>query len=60
MHEMFPYHLQGMEIYSTTLWQLEKEMELSALAQDLVDFDKESPEVILQKFKSQFDKNVNM
>ncbi|XP_074644278.1 cell division cycle protein 27 homolog [Tubulanus polymorphus] len=39
-----PYHFAGMEIYSTTLWQLEKEMELSALAQELVDFDKESPE----------------
>ena len=39
------HHVQGMEIYSTTLWQLEREVALSALAHDLTEYDKEIPEV---------------
>lgn len=39
-----PHHIQGMEIYSTTLWQLEREVTLSALGQDLTEYDKEVPE----------------
>ena len=35
----------GMEIYSTTLWHLQKEVTLSALAQDLVETDRTSPQV---------------
>ena len=34
-----------MEIYSTTLWHLQKEVALSALAQDLVETDRTSPQV---------------
>ena len=34
-----------MEIYSTTLWHLQKEVTLSALAQDLVETDRTSPQV---------------
>jgi anaphase-promoting complex subunit 3 len=33
-----------MEIYSTILWHMRKEIELSYLAHDLVDFDKLAPE----------------
>lgn len=33
-----------MDVYSTTLWHLRKEFELSYLAQEIVEFDKLSPE----------------
>ena len=33
-----------MEYYSTALWHLQKEVQLSALAQDLVEEDRESPQ----------------
>lgn len=39
-----PYRLEGMEIYSTTLWHLQKEVELSTLAQELTEMDKNSAE----------------
>ncbi|XP_028393354.1 cell division cycle protein 27 homolog [Dendronephthya gigantea] len=35
-----PYCLKGMELYSTTLWHLQKEVALSALAQDLVETER--------------------
>lgn len=38
------YYFEGMEIYSTALWHLQKEVELSALAQELSDLDKNSPQ----------------
>ena len=34
-----------MEIYSTTLWHLQNEVSLSALAQELVETDRTSPQV---------------
>ena len=34
-----------MELYSTTLWHLQKEVALSALAQDLVETERVCPEV---------------
>ena len=34
-----------MEIYSTTLWHLQKDVALSALSKDLTDMDKNCPEV---------------
>ena len=40
-----PYRLEGMEIYSTALWHLQRDVELSTLAQELSDLDKNSPEV---------------
>lgn len=40
----FPYHLEGLEYYSTTLWHLQKEIALSALAQELTEYDKLAPE----------------
>ncbi|KAG9350215.1 hypothetical protein JZ751_026568 [Albula glossodonta] len=38
------YRVEGMAIYSTTLWHLQKEVALSALSKDLTDMDKNSPE----------------
>lgn len=38
-----------MEFYSTTLWHLQKEIELSYLAQELTEIDKNSPEVWKQQ-----------
>lgn len=39
-----PYRLEGMEYYSTALWHLHKEVDLSRLAKELMDFDQEAPE----------------
>ena len=36
--------MNGLEVLSTTLWHLKKEVELSHLAQRAVDFDRKSPE----------------
>ncbi|XP_048869319.1 cell division cycle protein 27 homolog isoform X2 [Brienomyrus brachyistius] len=38
------YQVEGMEIYSTTLWHLQKDVALSALSKELTDMDKNSPE----------------
>ena len=40
----YPYHLDGLEYYSTTLWHLQKEIALSALAQELTEYDKLAPQ----------------
>ena len=39
-----PYRLNGMEYYSSALWHLQKEVELSVLAKELIEFDQDSPE----------------
>lgn len=39
-----PYRLEGMEYYSSALWHMHKEVELSILAKELMDFDQDSPE----------------
>lgn len=39
-----PYRLEGMEYYSSSLWHLHKEVELSILAKELMDFDQDAPE----------------
>ncbi|XP_064598643.1 cell division cycle protein 27 homolog [Liolophura sinensis] len=44
VRQLEPHHLEGMEMYSTTLWHLHREVQLSALAQDLTELDKNSPE----------------
>lgn len=44
VRQLEPYRLEGMEIYSTTLWHLQSEVTLSALAQDLVEADRTSPQ----------------
>ncbi|XP_015678739.1 cell division cycle protein 27 homolog [Protobothrops mucrosquamatus] len=38
------YRVEGMEIYSTTLWHLQKDVALSVLSKDLTDMDNNSPE----------------
>uniref|UniRef100_A0A1B0CG33 Cell division cycle protein 27 homolog n=2 Tax=Lutzomyia longipalpis TaxID=7200 RepID=A0A1B0CG33_LUTLO len=43
IHEREPHRLHLMEIYSTALWALQREVSLSALAQDLMGQDKNSP-----------------
>lgn len=39
-----PHRLQGLEYYSTALWHLQREVGLSALAQDMMELDKTAPE----------------
>ncbi|KAL6078765.1 cell division cycle protein 27 [Balamuthia mandrillaris] len=39
-----PYRVEGMEIYSTILWHLRKEVELSFLAQQLTELDRMAPQ----------------
>lgn len=38
-----PYRIKYMDIYSTALWHLQREVTLSALAQDLINNNKNSP-----------------
>ncbi|XP_075440649.1 cell division cycle protein 27 homolog isoform X2 [Ascaphus truei] len=44
VRRMENYRVEGMEIYSTTLWHLQKDVALSVLSKDLTDMDKNSPE----------------
>ncbi|KAL3673595.1 hypothetical protein V7S43_001297 [Phytophthora oleae] len=44
LHRAEPYRMEGLDLYSTTLWHLKKEVELSYLAQQATDFDKLSCE----------------
>lgn len=39
-----PHRLKGMEYYSTVLWHMKKEIDLSKLAQDMIALDRQSPE----------------
>ncbi|GAB6019681.1 anaphase-promoting complex subunit cdc27 [Chamberlinius hualienensis] len=39
-----PHRMEGMEYFSTALWHLQKEVQLSALANELVEFDKNCPQ----------------
>lgn len=39
-----PYHIEGLDFYSSVLWHLHKEVELSLLAQELTAMDKKSPQ----------------
>jgi len=38
-------HVEGMEVYSTVLWHLKRDIDLSYLAQDLVGIDRLAPQV---------------
>ncbi|GAM19434.1 hypothetical protein SAMD00019534_026090 [Acytostelium subglobosum LB1] len=40
VRELEPYRLEGVEIYSTVLWHLKKEVEMSYLANQLTSFDR--------------------
>ena len=44
VRQLEPHHLEGMEIYSTALWHLQKEVQLSALAHELTEMEKNSAE----------------
>ncbi|XP_076039509.1 cell division cycle protein 27 [Oratosquilla oratoria] len=44
VREKEPHRLELMEYYSTALWHLQKEVQLSALAQELVAEDRNSPQ----------------
>lgn len=44
MRIVAPDRLQGLEVYSTVLWHLRKEAELSHLAQDAVTLDRWAPQ----------------
>ncbi|CAH1156183.1 unnamed protein product [Phaedon cochleariae] len=43
VHDKEPYRLAYMDVYSTALWHLQKEVALSALAQELIDQNRHSP-----------------
>lgn len=43
IHKREPHRVEFMEIYSTALWHLQREVELSALAHDLMAQNKNSP-----------------
>ena len=45
LHQLEPHRLEGMELYSTVLWHLQREVQLSALAQELTELDRDAPEV---------------
>lgn len=42
--KLAPYRISGLECYSTALWHLKREVELSFLAQQVLEFDKLAPE----------------
>ncbi|CAG8571030.1 17796_t:CDS:10 [Racocetra persica] len=42
--QLEPYRLEDMELYSTTLWHLRKDTALSALAHELIEFERRSPQ----------------
>lgn len=44
LRQLHPYHLEGLEYYSTVLWHLQREISLSSLAQELTEHDKLAPE----------------
>merc|ERR1712194_583909 len=42
--KLFPHRLEGLGYYSTALWHLKREVDLSFLAQQVTEFDKLAPE----------------
>ena len=45
MEQLEPHRMKGLEVLSTALWQMKREVELSYLAQRVTDFDRLSAEV---------------
>eukprot|EP00743_Colponemidia_sp_Colp-15_P008509 GILK01009256.1.p1 GENE.GILK01009256.1~~GILK01009256.1.p1 ORF type:complete len:672 (-),score=137.52 GILK01009256.1:61-2076(-) len=43
-HRMDPYRMDGLEVYSTVLWHLKKDIDLSALAQETVECNRLAPQ----------------
>lgn len=44
MQRVEPHRMKGLDLLSTVLWQLKKEVEIAHLAQYVVDFDRLAPE----------------
>lgn len=42
MRQVEPHRMEGLEIYSTVLWHLQKDVDLSCLAREIADFEKSS------------------
>lgn len=47
MRRQFGYFIKGMEYYSTALWHLQRDTDLSALSQELTEQHRNAPEVML-------------
>ena len=45
MRKFEPHRMRGLELLSTSLWQLKKDVELCFLSQEVVAFDRKSPQV---------------
>lgn len=43
IRKLYPNRTEGMDIYSTCLWHLQREAQLSALAQELVELNRTNP-----------------
>jgi len=43
----FPYHIDGLEYYSTILWHLKDDIALATLAHQLTEIDRKHPAVSL-------------
>ncbi|KAJ8716013.1 hypothetical protein PYW08_013298 [Mythimna loreyi] len=43
IRKQYPNRTEGMDIYSTCLWHLQREAQLSALSQELVELDRKDP-----------------
>jgi anaphase-promoting complex subunit 3 len=41
----FPYHIDGLEYFSTVLWHLKDDIALATLAHELTDLDRKHPAV---------------
>jgi len=46
LRSLEPQRIEGLDIYSTVLWHLQSEVALSALAQDVTECDRLSPQVL--------------
>ena len=44
MRQVAPHRTKGLEIFSTNLWHLRKQVELAYLAQSALELDRSSPE----------------
>eukprot|EP00898_Chlorokybus_atmophyticus_P000631 jgi/Chlat1/1569/Chrsp123S01830 len=44
LRRLAPHHLEGLEVYSSVLWHLNRDVELSFLAQEVVALDRQSPQ----------------
>lgn len=44
LRDLYPYRLENLEFFSTALWHLQDDVQLSSLAQDLTRIDKLSPQ----------------